>query len=220
MIKSKYKAILFDFDGTLFDTWPALATALQQTYLRIYNKEYQAIEELKPLSILPRTELLRKLLGRIPSCTETEYFVTAYQKLMLEDIRPYPGVQETIALLDSSNIPWGIVTNKPKIHMRLLLEKIPYLNNNACVICPEDVTNRKPHPEPILKACNIINCKPEETLYIGDTHNDIQASQASKTDFVFAAYGYSNKSTPKTSQNTFVIERSLIEIKDFFLSDR
>lgn len=185
----KYKAVLFDFDGTLFDTWPALAQALKKTYQNHPGGNI-ATDHLKKFSTLKRQELLAKLFNRLATKDEINYFIRTYKDLMLRDIISYSGFHETIEFFIKKHIPWGIVTNKPRNYMELFMQHEPALVSVSCLICPEDVANRKPHPEPLRAACKAIHVHPQEVLFIGDSLHDIEAANRCRMDCGLALYGY------------------------------
>ncbi len=188
----KYKAALFDFDGTLFDTWPSLAMALKKTYQDHVGKNIDT-ECLKKFSILSRKELLAKLLMRPATKDEIDCFIRTYTGLMLRNIIPYKGVYKTIEFLNKNHIPWGIVTNKPKHYLELFTQHEPILASSSCLICPEDVINRKPHPEALKTACKVINVQPEEVVFVGDSLHDIEAANSCNMDCGLALYGYTGE---------------------------
>ncbi len=212
MNKFKYTAVLFDFDGTLFDTWPALAQALKKTYQE-YTKENQDTEHLKKFSILKREELLAKLFNRPATNDETNYFITTYKNFMLRDPIPCNGFYETIDFFIKNSIPWGLVTNKPKNYMELFMRHEPVLKSSACLICPEDVTNRKPHPAPLAAAYKIMRVNPKETVFIGDTIHDIEAANKCHMDCGLALYGYADQiNISKHLKINYYLHNSLWEI--------
>ena len=68
-----------------------------------------------------------------------------------------------------------------------------------CIISGDTLSRRKPHPDPILHACKLMNAAPEHTFYIGDTHIDVLASQAAGTKTLVVMYGYtSDDEDPKS----------------------
>ncbi len=213
MASFKYKAVLFDFDGTLVDTWPALADALDKTHQRYVGTATVEIDKLRSSSILRREELLQKLLGRDVVAEEIDYFVTAYQQVMLENIVAYDGVIETIQHLTSESIPWGIVTNKPKRYLELFKQQLPFLEYASCIVCPEDVQRGKPNPEPLMKACNLLKVNSREVIYVGDTIYDMKAASDCPMDFAIALYGYLDKETDISKLNVnYQINDSMLEL--------
>ena len=92
--------------------------------------------------------------------------------------------------MEAAGIPWGIVTNKPEIYSLKLLDKLDLLSRCGVLICPDHVSERKPHPEPIFIACDRLSRSTERTVYLGDHIRDIQAAKNADVIAVAAAYGY------------------------------
>ena len=92
--------------------------------------------------------------------------------------------------LEAQQIPWGIVTNKPAHYAEKLLKALQLDTRCGCLVCPDHVTDRKPHPEPIFLACQQLGRGTERTMYIGDHVRDIQAAKNADVIAVAAAYGY------------------------------
>ena len=62
--------------------------------------------------------------------------------------------------------------------------------SNDCIICPDHVSERKPHPESLHLAATLLNCKAEEIIYIGDHKRDIECGQRANSPSIAAGYGY------------------------------
>lgn len=196
MAARHYQAVLFDFDGTLYDTWPALCMALQSVY-RQYNPAGDAsfITQLRADTHLATRALLSKVLGVSADQQHETDLIACYQNLILEYLYPFPGLQDLLDYLNRQNLPWGIVTNKRKYYFPLLMAKQALLKTAACIVCPEDVQNRKPDPEPLLKACDILQIQPQQALYVGDNLIDVISAEKCHMDFALAEYGYSEVDT-------------------------
>jgi 2-phosphoglycolate phosphatase len=196
------KAILFDLDGTLLDTAPDLGQAL--------NRILQA-RELAPLSLpVMRPSVGRGCKGllklglnmdeRHPDyprlCDE---LLGYYEEHMLDNTHLFPGMENILTHLQKADIPWAIVTNKPERFTTELLKHLKLHDRASCVISGDTLANRKPHPEPVLRACELLNHKPSECLYVGDAEIDIIASKAAGTSALVAMYGYiASDEDPKT----------------------
>ncbi len=113
-----------------------------------------------------------------------------YMTLLGRHTTLFPGLQDLIDGLHARGLCWGIVTNKPSYLTDELLRRIDIQPAPATVICPDHVTNTKPHPEPMYLACKEMGCSPAEVLYVGDHLRDIQAGLAAGMQTIAAAYGY------------------------------
>jgi phosphoglycolate phosphatase len=108
-------------------------------------------------------------------CVDTDYFV---------------GVESLLLALNQNNIPWGIVTNKPEFLTLQLVTSFPLLQNCAVIISGDTLSERKPHPLPLLHAQEMLALPLPNTWYIGDAERDIQAANAANMVSVIAQYGY------------------------------
>lgn len=102
----------------------------------------------------------------------------------------YPGLDDLLLQLEEQNIPWGIVTNKPEKYSVRLLEKLHLSSRCSVLVCPDHVSQTKPHPEPIFLALEKLGRVSERCVYIGDHIRDIQAAKNADVIAIAAAYGY------------------------------
>ena len=85
---------------------------------------------------------------------------------------------------------WGIVTNKPGWLTEPLMEALGLSQRAACIVSGDTCTNRKPHPEPILYACQLADSEAQQCVYIGDAQRDIESGQRAKMRTIVALFGY------------------------------
>lgn len=104
--------------------------------------------------------------------------------------RLFGDTAKLIAELEQHKIKWGIVTNKPHRFTVPLMEALGYADRADCMISGDTCAHAKPHPEPMLKACQIIGVAAAECIYLGDDLRDMQAANASGMRGIIANYGY------------------------------
>lgn len=196
------KAVLFDFDGTLADTATDLGHAL--------NRQRTArglpalpIEQIRSQASAGSRGLLGLGFNIKPGDNDYESmrdeFLDFYTQRLCHDTCLFPGVDELLEHLEKRNLPWGIVTNKPARFAHPLIEMLGLAQRVACVICGDETTNTKPHPEPLLTASNKIAISPAHCIYLGDDIRDVQASLAAGMQPIVARYGYlGNDQPPET----------------------
>jgi len=185
-------AVLFDLDGTLLDTAPDLAAALNAL---------RAEEGLAPLpfeEIRPRVShggaaLVR--LGFRPD-DETEFerlrerLLAIYRRGLARETRLFPGLASVLEQLELAGTPWGVVTNKPAWLTEPLLAALGLATRAECVVSGDSVAERKPHPMPLLHAARLIGREPARCLYVGDAERDVRAARAAGMRTLVARYGY------------------------------
>ena len=190
---SPIEAVLFDLDGTLIDTAP--------DFVRVVNLLRQE-DSLPPLAAsLVRAQVsngARALItlafdlkeGETGFAEKLQQLLDLYLSNLAEESTLFDGLNELLEVLEKQNIPWGIVTNKPKRYTVPLLEGLNLTERCAVVICPDDVTHKKPHPEPLLMACEAINATPNKTLYVGDHIRDIASGNSAQNSTIAVSWGY------------------------------
>jgi 2-phosphoglycolate phosphatase len=185
--------VLFDLDGTLLDTAPDMAQALN-TLRRARNLPELPLEIIKP-AVGYGSKALLKLAFNIDDSHDRynaflEEFFNAYKNCLAHKTTLFAGMPEVLNYLEGNNITWGIVTNKPKRFTHDLLDELDLSKRSAVTICGDTLPQRKPHPAPILHACEILKCPTSGTLYVGDAATDIIASKAAGVSSLAALYGY------------------------------
>ena len=190
---SKKTAVLFDLDGTLADTAPDLAFALNET-LKLNGKQPLPFEEIRPVVSHGGIALIKLGFGFGP---ENEKYETVRQQLLdiyLENIANqtvlFPGTEELLAELEKNNHPWGVITNKPGWLTNPLMDALNLTHRAACIVSGDTTAHSKPHPEPMYYACTQANVSAEECLYVGDAERDIAAGRAAGMTTVAALFGY------------------------------
>lgn len=191
-------AILFDLDGTLADTAPDLAAAvnLMRTKRDLPPAPYVS---LRPFASAGARGLLGAGFGIQPEHPEYDSmrleFLSNYENALAIQSRLFSGIQELLDGLHTMNLRWGVVTNKAE---RFTLPLIPQigLDKAACVIAGDTTAHAKPHPEPLLEAARRLDIAPEHCWYVGDDLRDIQAAQAAHMSSIAAAWGYCGATEP------------------------
>lgn len=188
------ECMLFDLDGTLIDTAPDFVKVLER--LCDENDTPRVSQQQVYQTVSNGARALVKLAFNISEDDPdfqrlNEQLLTIYDAQLDSTVAQlYPGMAELLTKLESNNIPWGIVTNKPAHYAEKLLQKLQLSERCGCLICPDHVSERKPHPEPIFVACQRLGCDTERTIYMGDHIRDIQAAKNADVIAVAAAYGY------------------------------
>ena len=194
MFSRPVQAVLFDLDGTLIDTAPdfirIIGLMCQQAQIQVPADELiraQVSEGARAMVqlIYPDLEINSPELLAI-----RQQFLDIYQQNIAVDTCLFPHMHHLLDSLDTLGLPWGIVTNKPRGLSELLLAALNLSTRCQVLVCPEDVTHSKPHPEPMYLAAQQLGIAPEHIIYVGDHPRDIDAGRAAGMPTVLAAYGY------------------------------
>lgn len=192
---SKYndRAVLFDLDGTLLDTAPDLAGAVNE--LRVENgQDALPLTELAPMCSYGARGMLAA--GLDMQLNDPGYdaararFIELYRARMTRDTRPYDGMRELVRDIVDSGWRWGIVTNKAKSLASPIVDAMAFEPLPACVVGGDEVAELKPDPGSILLACERAQLDPARCLYVGDSARDMQAGRAAGMITIAVGYGY------------------------------
>lgn len=187
-----YQAILFDLDGTLIDTAGDFIAVLNQmrSAAHLPLLEEHAIRAVVSDGARAMIKLAFGIEENDPKFASIrQQFLDLYLENIANHSHLFPGLEQLLAWCQAQQIPWGIVTNKPRLYSEALLEKLN-LAHLGTLVCPDDVKHAKPHPEPMLKACAQLGITPEQCLYVGDHVRDIDAGKNANMPTIAAGYGY------------------------------
>lgn len=193
MLMADFNVILFDLDGTLVDTAPDLAYALN-CVLEEQGKAPLPYETIRPVASDGSPGLLGLGFGITPDDPGfkplQQRFIELYQQNITRESRIFDGIQALLDHLEQINMRWGVVTNKPAFLTEPLMAALNLTERAACIVSGDTTQYSKPHPAPMLHACELINCQPEDCIYIGDAERDIEAGKNANMQTVIARYGY------------------------------
>ncbi len=188
------KAVLFDLDGTLIDTAADFIRIIQ---LMCQEKGCDIVE-----AAIIRTQVsegARAMVKLVYPELELDdplflqhrqAFLDRYGANIAVDTALFSDMDTLLLQLEQRHIPWGIVTNKPRGLSESLLAALNLTERCHVLVCPDDVTQTKPHPEPMLLAASKLGIAPTDIIYIGDHPRDIDAGRNASMSTVLAAYGY------------------------------
>lgn len=188
------KAVLFDLDGTLVDTAADFIRIIQD----MCREENRDIVD----AALIRTQVSEGARAMVklvyPHLDVEDPIFLAHRQRFLDiygadiavDTDLFEGMYPLLEALEAKQIPWGIVTNKPRWLSEALLDALNLTERCAVLVCPEDVKKTKPDPEPMYLAASQINIDAKECIYVGDHPRDIDAGRHAGMYTILAAYGY------------------------------
>lgn len=211
------KTVLFDLDGTLADTAIDLANALNAIRI-LHNLSALPLEIIRPTVSLGGNAMIKLAFGleeNDAGFTEIrDQFLNFYRENIAAETVLFSGMEHVLNTLDENNIKWGIVTNKTSRLTDPLLKALDLDKRSACVVSGDTTEERKPHPAPILHACNLMRSKPDSTVYIGDAQRDIEAGRRAGTKTLIALYGYIDEDENPASWQADGMITTPLEIND------
>ncbi|MBU9367881.1 phosphoglycolate phosphatase [Burkholderia multivorans] len=187
------EAVLFDLDGTLADTAPDLAAAVNKMQ-RVRGLPETPLDALRRLASAGARGLLGGAFGITPETpgydAMRDEFLANYAADICVQTTLFPGIAEVLDELEARGVRWGIVTNKAMRLTAPLVELLGLASRAACVVGGDTTPHSKPHPAPLLHAAGLLALAPDRIVYVGDDLRDIQAGYAAGMATVAAAYGY------------------------------
>ena len=188
------KAVLFDLDGTLIDTAADFIRIIQDMCREkgvavvdadlIRSQVSEGARAMVKL-VYPELEVEDPIF-----LAHRQRFLDTYGADIAVDTDLFTGMYPLLEKLENQEIPWGIVTNKPRWLSEALLDALDLTKRCAVLVCPEDVSKTKPDPEPMYLAAQHIQIRPEDCIYVGDHPRDIDAGRNANMYTILAGYGY------------------------------
>jgi 2-phosphoglycolate phosphatase len=187
------RTVLFDLDGTLLDTAPDLADALNAVLME-NNRAPLPFQEIRGVVSHGAIALIRLGFDLDESHPDfqplRQRLLALYRDNLSRKTRPFPGMDELLDQLETLGYNWGVVTNKPGWLTDPLLKNLGLHDRAACVVSGDTLETRKPHPAPMLHACELIGSKPEHCVYVGDAERDVEAGRNAGMHTLVALFGY------------------------------
>jgi phosphoglycolate phosphatase len=191
------RTVLLDLDGTFADTFPSLRHALEEAMAkRGIAPGYQGgrVETLRPLVSRGARAMAEGACGANVNPETLDELVAGFLDIYREDVahhtRLMDGMQNVVEGLQRRAIPWGIVTNKLRRYTEPLMAALDPRDRAACIVSGDSTANAKPHPQPLLHACRLLEIPPADCVYVGDAENDVVAARRAGMRSIVALFGY------------------------------
>jgi 2-phosphoglycolate phosphatase len=193
-VQLRYKAVLFDLDGTLINSATDLVNSVQHA-LRQVTPEREVpdgddilIQVGKPLEVI-----LRELQYPHDPASTTKFVDTYrahYAEHFNEHTKLYPGVTETLESLRRAGARLALVTTKHQVQADFTAKESGLLQYFDYVHGWQEGREHKPHPEPVLTALARLGAEPGQAIMVGDSEMDIEAGKAAGTATCGVTHGF------------------------------
>jgi phosphoglycolate phosphatase len=200
------RAIIFDLDGTLVDSYPAILESLNHTLSRL---GYQPVdsERIRKMVGHGLENLMMQAVGEEHLKEGIRIFRESYDQTVLNGTFLLPDVMNTLQKLQQAGSKMGVASNKPVDYSRRVLR---HLQIDACFVgClgPEVDTPPKPHPAMLEKMMHLLGAAPEETLYVGDMALDVQSARNAKVRVALVPGGGDDLDTLRAANPDYLLSR-------------
>lgn len=212
------KMVMFDLDGTLVDSVPDIAVAVNGMLVDLQKPQ---VDEL-----LVRTwvgngaaKLVERALINADCPVDPEFhscqlnsFKAHYAQHCSVNTRLYDGVLPFLQALEASNVEMTVVTNKPREFVPDILRSLNIEGYFSHIVGGDDLPQRKPAPQPLLHCMSLCGCsQSDDILMVGDSSNDIEAAKNAGIPVVAVNYGY-NQGRPVEEDQPNLVVSSLAEL--------
>lgn len=203
----RYRAVLFDLDGTLVDSYAALAEAVNHA---------RRAEGLGDLSTTRIREIVgdgvEKLLQRAfetdeVSRSSVDAFESRYDEVCCQESKVLEDVEATLEHLASRGVEMAVCTNKPTVFSKKILDFLELSHYFRAIVGPDLAGARKPEAGHLLFTLGSVQCTAEETLFVGDMPVDVRAARNSGVDVAVVATGSSSREQLVAARPDHFLER-------------
>src|SRR3989338_9883666 len=171
------KAVLFDLDGVLIDSFDA--------WHNVFNDLRKNID-LKPIS---KEEFKKAAWGGFATKKSRKYlnykeitdFKEEYSKSAekhIKNVKLMPGAREIIQKVKDKKLKVGLVTNTLRAQADEILDRLEIKSSFDSIVAGGDAAGLKPYPDPVIKLCQNLGVEPQEAILVGDTQNDYKAGKS------------------------------------------
>lgn len=214
------KVIIFDLDGTLLDTLEDLAEACNLV-LAEYGYPGHGIAEYKYFV----GDGLRVLMERITpdhvSETDIEQccrrFQHIYPQCWDKRSRPYEGIRAMLRELEQCGVQLAVLSNKPDHFTRTYIDKFFPEHHFAVVFGQREGVEKKPDPAGALEIARLLNVRPAECVYVGDTSVDMRTGKAAGMFTIGVLWGFRDIDELQQNNADLIIKRPM-EIVEYVVS--
>lgn len=187
------KLIIFDLDGTLIDSGPDLALAINHMLQTLNHAPFsQAMIHTwvgnGALTLVTRALEQAQAKDNVEGALEI--FMDFYAQNLCTATRCYPHVKATLATLKEKSYTLAIVTNKPFAFVAPILKGLELEGLFSLILGGDSLAEKKPSAMPLLHVCETLKFSLASAVMIGDSKNDILAAQACKMHNIGLSYGY------------------------------
>ena len=200
----KYKAVIYDIDGTVLNTLNMNMYPLMRIIKEELNEDW-SLEDVLKFAAYPGMKVMEELNIKDKEKTYARWvqYVNEYEK----GATLYEGFEEVFVKLEEARIIQAVVSAKTKAQYQIDMVEKGLDKYMKATILAEDTDKHKPDPTPLLECLKRLQFQPDEVIYIGDARSDELASQNAHIDFGYAKWG--NVAQEEMKNATIVLEKPL-----------
>lgn len=183
------RALLFDLDGTLIDSYRDIAIHLNRT-LKSFGKPEVDTESVRYMVGGGARELLKRFFPDGLLEEAVEVFKDYYLAEPVIYTRPFEDVEKLLERIKGKGVKLAVITNKTEELSRIILRELKLIDYFSLLVGGDTFPEKKPSPLPLLETLKALKVSPQEALMVGDTEADLKAGRLAGTKRGLALWGY------------------------------
>ncbi|MDI9384977.1 MAG: HAD family hydrolase [Verrucomicrobiota bacterium] len=201
----RFKGYIFDLDGTLIDSFPAITESVNHVRTR-HGLEPLSIAKVKTKVGHGLEYLLEKTVPDLDAISDQETYKTHHEKVILEKTVLLPFADEVLRQLHGEDKKIALASNKMRDFSNRILEHFGLLPLFDLVLGPESVPCRKPAPDMLEIALARWKLAPNDVLYVGDLNVDVETARAAGLPVCILLGEYPSRETLEAAAPDYLIE--------------
>lgn len=194
------KIIIFDFDGTIADSFPPIVKILKKQvkemgYGNLTDKQIEVMRSMRPFDIIRHFKFPIWKIPKLIKTVREELFEN------INDVKIFPGIKDLFYKLKDKNIKFGILTSNSKKTVEAFLNANS-INGFEFIESETNIFKKSSHLSYIINK-NLLS--KDEVVYIGDEVRDIEACREAGVDIISVTWGYNNKRILEKNNPTFLV---------------
>lgn len=184
--------ILFDLDGTLVDSAVDLLNALN-AIVQQAGKPVLSLAEIRPVVSKGARAMLAVAFPELDEEKRLQYlqpFLDCYKNAVAQYSTPFADIETVLTAIEASGSRWGIVTNKPFYLAKEVVHSMGWTHRSAVLIGGDTLPRKKPDPDQLFHACELLAVQNADCIYVGDDERDVLAAKHAGMKSVAALWGY------------------------------
>lgn len=183
----RFPVVLFDFDGTVIDSGAIILASMRHATLTVLGRDFEDEVLMAAVGGAGLNEQMRLL-----DETRVDELVRVYRahnEPLHADLACCAGMEDVLAALRQEGRKLGIVTAKRRATVALAFEHVPIEHLFDVIVGSDDTERHKPDPHPILHALELLDTRPDDAVYVGDSPFDVRAAKAAGVHAVAVTWG-------------------------------
>jgi pyrophosphatase PpaX len=183
----RFPVVLFDLDGTLIDSGAMILASFKHAARTVLGQE---VPDERILAAVGGPGLIEQM--RALDESRVDELVRTYREHnepLHTELRACSGIEDVLVRLQEEGRRLGVVTAKRRPTIQLAFDVLPIAHFFDAVVGSDETERLKPHPDPILRALELLDARPGDAAYVGDSPFDIRAAKAAGVYAIAVTWG-------------------------------